>query len=204
MKLLRQKATGKGRTGSLRDLGSLEETPALRKPSNQVKQFSAPSHPQGQCRTGYSPNHKTLNWTGVLMRLRGHPRSSTYSTRAHRPQATAPQLQQMCTHRPHRARSHWPHTAFPSSARTHEEQALVVALDGSVRKKCHLSAPQGISSAGGCGTTVSPTCGQRADLTPCTHLPLDPPDNLQESTARRPLFTRETPGAQEHVRGWFL
>ena len=49
-----------------------------------------------------------------------------------------------------------------------------------------------------------PACGQRADPTPCTHLPLGPPDNLQESMAQRPLFIRETPGAQEHVRGWFL
>lgn len=70
---------------------------------------------------------------------RPRPHARTHSTWAHRAQATAPQLQQVRTQRAHRARSHWPHAAFPSTARTHEEQAPDAAPAGSVRKK-HRSA----------------------------------------------------------------
>lgn len=69
----------------------------------------------------------------------------TYSTRAHTAQTTAPQPPQLRTHSLQRARSHWPHAAFPSTARTHEEQAPDAAPDGSVRKKRHLSGPEGDS-----------------------------------------------------------
>lgn len=118
----------------------------------------------------------------------GAPRSGTYSTRAHRLQATAPQRQQARTQRPHRARSHWPHTAVPSSARTQEEQALVTAPDRSVRRKHHLSAPQEISGAGGRGAASPAADG--ADRLPVS-LPPGPQDNLPESAAHRPFLAHQ-------------
>lgn len=118
---------------------------------------------------------------------------NTYSTRPHRAQATAPQPQQVRTHCPHRARSHWPQTTFPSAARTHEEQAMVVAADRSMRKKHQAVSPRGrVLEGRGCGLTSLP-CSQRekALTQSCPALALDPLGTLQPSTAPRPHSTRD-------------
>lgn len=85
---------------------------------------------------------------------------STYSKRPHRLQATAPQPQQVRTHCSHRARSHWPHAALPSTARTHDEQATGATLDGSAGR----GGPRSLRCWGrGVPTSLSPP-----------HLSLDP------------------------------
>lgn len=82
-------------------------------------------------RGGPCPRARTHSTRGAP-----RPRARTHSTRAQRAQATAPQLQQERTQRAHRARSHWPHAAFPSTARTHDEQAPDAAPAGSASEAC--------------------------------------------------------------------
>lgn len=60
---------------------------------------------------------------------------STHSARPQSTQAKAPQPQQVYTHCPHRARSHWLQTAFPSTDLMQDEQGVGVAPGRPVRRK---------------------------------------------------------------------
>lgn len=127
------------RTQKIRQQGCLSQAAALSRPKTLGK--------HGLLSKG-SLSLETTHPAPMPSQKRDHdlctPRDQrTHSARPHSTQAKAPQPQQVYTHCPHRARSHWLQTAFPSTDLTQDEQAMGAALGRPVRRKHRLSALEG-------------------------------------------------------------
>ena len=193
-KLLRQKTMSKAEVAAYVICSSVTKAQSSEKLKKPGKAVIGTTASPGAVPDSRSPNLQASTSRGCSSACAGTPRSTTYSTRAHRAQATPPQLEQTCTHRPQRARSHWPHAAFPSTARTHEEQALVAAPEGSVRMKRHPSALQGSEVLEAVGPPTTP------DRTPCKRVLLTPHEKARP-TDPCSLGRPQVPGSM--LQGWF-